>query len=43
MNPKKRVVNYTTPFNFEKFHKAEFHLELDETTTIEFTMQPILV
>jgi len=31
--------NYATPLNFENFHKVEFNLELDETTTIQLDSQ----
>jgi len=33
-------MNYTTLLNFEKFHKVEFNLKFDETTTIGFIMSP---
>jgi len=36
LNKKTWAMNYTTPFNLRKFHKIEFNLEFDKTTTIEF-------
>jgi len=34
MKLKKEAVNYTTPLNFEKFHKAKCNRKFNETIAI---------
>jgi len=35
MNPKKWIINYSTPFNFEKFYKAKLNFKLMRWTPLD--------